>query len=72
MNEETIKTKDLILASFLKLKGHTLSIQKEGEIGVFIFNSSAKKDMTDFYNNDNPFKQFHNNIRDLKQFVKSL
>lgn len=72
MENNNIKIKDLVLAAFLKLRGHSFSIEKIGEVGYFTFGSEAREDIDEFYGPENDFKKFHNNIRDIKQHVKSL
>ena len=73
MTEDQYKTKDLILASYLKMEGENPNITRDEEkMGVFSFSSTAKDKAVGFYNNQGRFKEFHNTIRDLKQQVKAI
>lgn len=71
-NKNKVETKDLILTAFLQLKGHQFEARKEGDVGIYTFNSNVKPDIADFYSSGNEFKKFHNHIRDIKQYTKSL
>ena len=70
---ETYKTRDLILASYLKLKGYTPTLFRDEEgMGIFCFPEEVKTKAQEFYGNEGSFKEFHDTIRNFKQQVKSL
>jgi hypothetical protein len=75
MRLRVFRTTDLSLAAFLRTKGHALlSMEREGEWGVFVFADTQElRDDVLRWGNDTPVlltaRVFINTLRDLKGMV---
>lgn len=68
----TYYTRDIAAAAYLKLKGFTITIEKDNKNpkkGLFYYPEEANKDLVEFYNNSGDFQLFHGTFRSLKSQV---
>ena len=75
-NEEKYTTSDLYLGAYLKLKGHKMSVEKNRNKAVFVFekNDDLQKEVNDYLNEEGSCEPllYTNSIKNLKNLLYNL
>jgi hypothetical protein len=75
-NEEKYTTSDLYLGAYLKLKGHKMSVEKNRNKAVFVFekNDEIQKEVNDYLNEEGSCEPllYTNSIKNLKNLLYNL
>jgi hypothetical protein len=75
-NEEKYTTSDLYLGAYLKLKGHKMSVEKNRNKAVFVFekNEEIQKEVNDYLNEKGSCEPllYTNSIKNLKNLLYNL
>jgi len=75
-NEEKYTTSDLYLGAYLKLKGYKMSVEKNRNKAVFVFekNDEIQKEVNDYLNEEGSCEPllYTNSIKNLKNLLYNL
>jgi hypothetical protein len=75
-NEEKYTTSDLYLGAYLKLKGYKMSVEKNRNKAVFVFekNDELQKEVNNYLNEEGSCEPllYTNSIKNLKNLLYNL